>query len=278
FLENNRPLVPGAYSIDWHLAELEAVGAPIEAAFPSRYDSAVEIARRYAVPLPPRFLLFWHDLTGPEIRALGEFVERSGRWADARLHLPDDPSWREPLERLGFLSRPSEGERVGTPDSSAALVGGVGLRVESGALQRDRPLDPVAADPLAYVSRLAGVRIKARAPSRIGARIGRPEKAHQRIMKPNVHALFPIGESGGDRRSIPTAARAPGPGVRLELGIRRCPACEKHTIWCRCACGQPTEPTGELAFQELPVGPLWTSALERLGLRVAPEVKGVKGL
>ncbi|EQD27245.1 protein containing DNA polymerase II large subunit DP2, partial [mine drainage metagenome] len=155
FLENNRPLVPGAYSIDWHLAELEAVGAPIEAAFPSRYDSAVEIARRYAVPLPPRFLLFWHDLTGPEIRALGEFVERSGRWADARLHLPDDPSWREPLERLGFLSRPSEGERVGTPDSSAALVGGVGLRVESGALQRDRPLDPVAADPLAYVSRLA---------------------------------------------------------------------------------------------------------------------------
>ncbi|MHB1435235.1 MAG: DNA polymerase II large subunit [Thermoplasmata archaeon] len=278
FLENNRPLAPGAYSIDWHLAELEAAGAPIEAAFPSGYAEAVETARRHGVPLPPRFLLFWHDLTGPEIRALAEFVERAGRWTEDRLHLPDDPSWREPLERLGFLSRPSEGERIGTPDSSAALVGGVGLRVDSGALLRHRPLDPVAADPLEYVSRLAGVRVKARAPSRIGARIGRPEKAHQRIMRPNVHVLFPLGESGGDRRSIPTAARAPGPGPRLELGVRRCPACEKHTIWGRCACGHPTEPTGETSFQELPVGPLWMAALERLGLRVAPEVKGVKGL
>ncbi len=278
FLENNRPLAPGAYSIDWHLAELEAAGAPREAAFPAGYDEAVELARRYAVPLPPRFLLFWHDLTAPEIRALAEFVERSGRWVDGRLHLPDDPAWREPLERLGFLSGASEGERIGTPDSSAALVGGAGLRVDLGHLGRDRPLDPVTADPLEYVGRLAGVRIKARAPSRIGARIGRPEKAHQRIMKPNVHVLFPVGESGGDRRSIPTAASAPGPGPRLELGIRRCPACEKHTIWGRCACGQPTEATGETSVQELPVGALWTDAMERLGLRVAPEVKGVKGL
>jgi len=278
FLENNRSLVPGAYSIDWHRAELEAAGAPDDAAFPDDYPAAEEIAHRYGVSLPPRFLLFWHDLTGEEIRALAEFVERCGRWEGRSLHLPEDPAWREPLERLGFLSRAREGERIGTPDSSAALVGGVGLAVGAGGWRRLRPLDPVLPDPLEYVSRLAGLRIKARAPSRIGARIGRPEKAHQRIMKPNVHVLFPVGESGGDRRSVSLASRSSAARPRVELGVRRCPACERHTIWGRCSCGTHTQPTGETSFQELPVDALWSGAIDRLGLRVVPEVKGVKGL
>ena len=38
--------------------------------------------------------------------------------------------------------------------------------------------------------------------TRIGARIGRPEKAKERLMKPAPNMLFPIGENGGKERNI----------------------------------------------------------------------------
>jgi DNA polymerase II large subunit len=281
FLENNRALVPGAYSLDWHLAEVaRAGGSAASEGGPPTYAEAVEQARSLGVPLHPRYLLFWHDLTGEEIAGLSKFVERNGRWQAERLWLPGATEDRERLVRLGFLHAPGpEGGLLGDPTSSVALVGGLGLAPDGQRLVRRVEIDPVDADPLALVSRLSGTVVKARGPSRIGARVGRPEKARERAMSPNVHALFPVGESGGPRRSVPDAARDTGArGVRTVVGVRRCPACARTTMWHRCACGQHTEPTGEVAGQELPLAALWQAATHRLPLRRIPEVKGVKGL
>ncbi len=72
FLENNRALVPGAYSLDWHAEELRAAGVdPTAGVGVTSYAAAVELSRAHEVPLHPRWLLFWHDLTTAEIRALG---------------------------------------------------------------------------------------------------------------------------------------------------------------------------------------------------------------
>jgi DNA polymerase II large subunit len=127
---------------------------------------------------------------------------------------------------------------------------------------------------------LAGVIIPARGPSRIGARVGRPEKARQRKMSPNVHVLFPVGEAGGAQRSIPQAARqSQGHGLPIQLGVRECPRCHRTTVWSRCSCGAHTHATGQVTTQELSVAPIWAQAIERLDLRRAPpNVKGVKGL
>ncbi len=280
FLENNRALVPGAYSLDWHAEELRAAGAPDAALDPASYEAAVETARAFSVPLHPRFLLFWHDLTPAEIRALSEFVERSGRWVDGALELPRDPDWHDALVRLGFLFAPRDRDFLrGEPDPSAALVGGLGLAASGALLERVSPLDPVPTDPLAYVSRLAGVEVRARAPSRVGGRVGRPEKAYQRSMQPNVHGLFPVGAAGGPTRSLPEAARRTmKEGVPVELGVRRCPACGRTTVWPRCTCGTHTEPTGATVTEPLPIARLWSDALQRLAVPKAPMVKGVKGL
>ncbi len=282
FVENNRPLVPGTYDLEWHAAELAAAGAPPSALDPDSYAAAVDWARRYHVPLHPRYLLFWHDLTSAEIRALAEFVERHGRWANDALELPADAAWREVLVRLGFLHRSiGDGWIRGEPDASAALVGGAGLAPLAGGAGwvRSTPLDPVDADPIAYVSRLAGVTVRARSPSRIGARVGRPEKAYQRVMRPNVHALFPLGEAGGDRRSLRDAVeKTRQRGIRLELGVRHCPACGRHTVWSLCACGAHTRPTGAIAQEEIPIARLVQDAVARLGLSPTQDVKGVKGL
>jgi DNA polymerase II large subunit len=281
FLENNRALVPGAYSIDWHRAELGAAGAPDGPGDrPPTYDEAVATARALGVPLHPQYLLFWHDLTVEEIVDLARFVERSGRWEDGRLRLPWEPTTKELLVRLGLPHEPVGGhDLAGEPSGSAGLVGGLGLSVEGGALVRREPLEPIGTDPLALVSRLAGATVRARGPSRIGARVGRPEKARLRKMSPNVHALFPIGDAGGSHRSIPEAARRTmRDGVVVNLGHRQCPECHKSTVWLKCACGAHTEATGDVVSEALPVARLWADAVSRLHLGNVPEVKGVKGL
>ncbi|HEY6238840.1 MAG TPA: DNA polymerase II large subunit [Thermoplasmata archaeon] len=281
FLENNRSLVPGSYSLDWHFGELEAVGASPDAFQPApSYAEAIAVALRWAVPLHPRHLLFWHDLTTDEIAALSRFVERSGTLDRESLALPWTEGPRELLVRLGFLHSPSDGQGlVGEAERTPALLGGLGLAAESGAIVRRAALEPLDADPILYVSRLAGVPIRARSPSRIGGRVGRPEKARLRKMSPNVHALFPLGEAGGSHRSIPEAARRTmRDGVVVPLGVRKCPECGRSTVWLKCACGTHTEPTGQVINQPFPVARLWGDAVNRLKLGKSFEVKGVKGL
>ncbi len=282
FLENNRPLVPGAYTLEWHLEELREAGVPLDdRAYHPTFAEAVETARAANVPLHPRFLLFWHDLTSGEIRALSEYVEREGRWVSNALELPRDPEVREVLVRLGFLHAPrGEGTLRGEEELSQAFVAGLGLVPGQHGLLRVAPVEPVDIEPLVYVSRLAGVRIPARGPSRIGARVGRPEKARQRKMSPNVHALFPVGEAGGVQRSLLEAARqSQGRGIPTQLGVRECLTCHRTTVWPRCSCGAHTRATGQVTTQALSVAPIWAQAIERLDLRRAPpNVKGVKGL
>ncbi|MGD0257847.1 MAG: DNA polymerase II large subunit [Thermoplasmata archaeon] len=280
FLENNRALAPGAYSLDWHAEELKAAGADRSAIAASTYEEAVRTSTTFRVPLHPRWLLFWHDLSPGEIRSLSEFVERTGRWHDGRLEVPHDPAWREVLVRLGFLMGPSGPDQwQGEPDPSAALVGGLGLEPGDGLLLRRVSLDPSDEDPLAYVSRLAGVTVRGRGPSRIGGRVGRPEKAYQRSMEPNVHALFPVGAAGGPTRSVPEAARQTmREGIRVELGVRLCPSCHRTTVWNRCTCGTHTEPDGRTVSEPLPIARIWSDAVARLHLAKTPVVKGVKGL
>ncbi|MGC2790360.1 MAG: DNA polymerase II large subunit [Thermoplasmata archaeon] len=281
FLENNHDLVPGAYSPDWHAEELREAGLDeTEGLDVDSYEEAARTAVDHQVPLHPRWLLFWGDLSPAEIRALAEFVERTGRWVDDALEIPDDPSWREALLRLGFLSAPCGLEvRRGEPDPSGALVGGLGLARDGPLLVRRSPLDPMDLDPLEYVNRLAGVEIRARAPSRVGARVGRPEKAYQRVMQPNVHALFPVGAAGGPTRSVPEAARRTvREGTPVDLGVRNCPGCGHTTVWARCSCGTHTTPTDRVLTESLPIARIWNDALARLHLGKVPMVKGVKGL
>jgi len=280
FLENNRTLAPGAYSPDAYLEDLRAAGVDVSDGPPATtLAEAIDLSRRNGVPLDPRWLLFWHDLLSEEVRTIAEHVERSGRWSGGALLLPDDPTHRGLLDRLGVLRRRADPSTWRLePESSEALLATLGLVSGPERLDRVVPLEPVDPDPLAYVSRLAGVEIRARGPTRIGGRVGRPEKAYHRAMQPNVHALFPVGEAGGPTRSLPEAAgRAPG-GVRVELGLRKCPACGTMSVWTRCGCGAHTEPTGEVAAHSVPIATLWPDAVARLRIPKAPTVKGVKGL
>ncbi|WP_226482265.1 DNA polymerase II large subunit [Natrinema amylolyticum] len=99
------------------------------------------------------------------------------------------------------------------------------------------------------VNEVAPFRVRERAPTRIGNRMGRPEKSESRDLSPPVHTLFPIGEAGGAQRNVADAAKhaetmSDTPGiVELQVGRQRCESCGTETFKNRCPdCNARTTP------------------------------------
>jgi DNA polymerase II large subunit len=156
-----------------------------------------------------------------------------------------------------------------------------------------------ASSPLELLSLLSGVQIKDKAPTYVGGRMGRPEKAKHREMKPLVHVLFPVGLKGGSHRDLMEASRQ-GP-VFVELAKRKCPNCKSYTLKVKCLacdcetiserlcprCGKAVRDTGcstcktdGVMYQRQPVNfkELIDIASANLGYPLPKMLRGVKGL
>jgi DNA polymerase II large subunit len=93
---------------------------------------------------------------------------------------------------------------------------------------------------LEVLKTLSGIEIKAKAPTTVGARMGRPEKAKRREMNPLVHVLFPVGLAGGKERNLIVASQK-GP-LHADLVMRECPNCHRTALRTKCgSCGSRTE-------------------------------------
>ena len=145
------------------------------------------------------------------------------------------------------------------------------------------------------VRRLSNLRWEDSVPCRVGSRMGRPEKAGVREMKPMVHALYPIGESGGPQRLLGQAA---GKGsIRVEMGPRICDKCGRDTPHLRChhrlsedveECGGRTSVRKRKGDHNrrrmgqrtsVPLGKIVETKRRALGLnRIPDRIKAVKGL
>jgi DNA polymerase II large subunit len=298
FLENNHPLVPPSYCEEWWLLE----GGPRH---PRDEDEAVTLADGGA-PLHPAWTWFWDDITPGQFRDLSRFVHAHAKLEDGCLALPADPAIKEILEELLVPHNVREGTlRIG-PWKAFSRCLGLGPVPGAGALP---PLDSMeGSDGLALASALSGWTVRSRGGTRIGGRMGRPGKSKPREMKPPPHALFPLGEAGGSRRSFQEAqthapvANMDGGVITIEAGRRRCSACGTLTYRNRCQCGRHTDPvytcpnckrettgpecpkcgTGTTCSQvcTINIREEYARALERLGLRqnAVVLVKGVKGL
>ena len=135
---------------------------------------------------------------------------------------------------------------------TAARQEGFGIQEtdEAGAVAAEKIEDPGPNDPEALraarvlldehsaerslwlTRRLSSLRWEDSVPCRVGSRMGRPEKAGTREMKPMVHALYPIAENGGPQRLLGLAA---GKGViRVQMGPRVCDKCGQESPHLRC--------------------------------------------
>jgi DNA polymerase II large subunit len=284
FLENNHDLAPGAYTAEWWEEEVRAADASRASALAENgapsFDEAIAISRELGVPLHPRYNLFWHDMTPAQVAGLSDLVSGSGSMDDGHLVLPGDAvdaEAKDLLCALGALHRMRDGALVFGRHSFPMLLC-LGLEPNGdGTVTRRREVPHERFDnPLAMVSYLAGVEIRAKAPTRVGARMGRPEKAKERKMKPPPHVIFPVGAAGGSQRLVNDAIRARR--IQVEMGHRRCPKCGERTPFSMCECGTHTLAQEEPSRQNVDMSKVMATARSRLGVSSMPSVKGVKGM
>src|SRR2546428_784814 len=273
FLENNHVLMPGAFSLEWYGALLrEKLGALPDGWEDVDGPQALAWSRDLGIPLHPRHNLFFHDLTVEELTRLRELIGAHGRIDDGRLIVPGDEEPREWLVRLGATYR-VRGDEVVVERHTAALLATLGIDV--GPVLRLAPA-PASDDPLAFVSALAGLSVKARGPTRIGARMARPEKSAPRKMQPAPHSLFPIGHEGGAQRLLLEAASKET--IEVEVGLRICASCGKRWFLPKCSCGGHTVSRNGPTRQRIPLADVLRTALERMGETKPAEIKAVQGM
>ncbi|MFW6384491.1 MAG: DNA polymerase II large subunit, partial [Halodesulfurarchaeum sp.] len=259
FVENNKPLAPASYTVEWWVQDLAAAGADVQALRDSPYvdlaapdpEQALNWARDHDAPLHPAFTYLYHDLDVAALDRLADALA-AGHVEGEELHVPRSAPVREALETLLVEHRQREDLIVPT---WRPLVRTLGLTTE---LERQWAREDLSEDALTWdnamkaVQEVAPFAVRERAPTRIGNRMGRPEKSESRDLSPAVHTLFPIGAAGGDQRDVGEAAAAGDEldgsrgTVEVELGRRECPACGTETYNPRCPeCGEHTRPVYE---------------------------------
>ncbi len=274
FLENNHPLVPAAYGLDWYREDLLRAAGELPDNWESpEFGEAVGLSEDYGVPLHPLYNLFWHDLSVGQLRRLRKLLVDGGRWEKGRLMLQAD---EEVVDLLVDLGTPfhRKGDELAVGRHSKVLLRCLGVDVTEGSLRLKEDVE--AATPLEYVSKLGGIRVESRAPTRIGARMGRPEKAKERLMRPPPHGLFPIGGSGGAQRLLSKALDRDRTAV--EVGVRKCTDCGKTWFLPRCPCGGHTVNLQRVVAESIPLRELHRQALESLQEGRIEGVKLVQGM
>ena len=235
FLENNHNLIPPSYCHEWWMLE----GGEKR---PENEMEAVEMAvsGKY---LHPDYTYIWDDLSCDDVAALSDAVAGSGEVSGGKLFLPGDFPLKERLEILLLPHKVREGRIV--IDSPVVFLACLGLTMNLSARESRESL-PECRDGLEAASHLSGFKMRSKAGTRIGGRMGRPGKSKERKMNPPPHGLFPVGNEGGSRRSFQEASKSKenrkGGMITAEMGLRRCPSCKKITFKNICECGTHTEP------------------------------------
>jgi len=274
FVENNAILPPSGYCYEWWIQELEEKVDLNEVREKYSIDdfesmdaeTAFRISEDYGIPLHPRYNLFWHDINGEELDKLRDSI-RNGRF-DGKLYLKKNEEIKEILLKLGALHLERDEyvlERYAIP-----LIKCCGFGIKEGKIVEVRKSE---GEVMEAIQEMSGIKIMPRSPYRIGARMGRPEKAAERKMKTSPHLLFPVGLAGGKERLLLEAKR-----TEVEMGERRCERCGNSTYKSRCSCGGHTYFTGKIKKFSVNVADETRKEASQMGVNIPAKIKGVIGL
>ncbi|MCK5390134.1 MAG: hypothetical protein KAJ36_06570, partial [Candidatus Thorarchaeota archaeon] len=281
-IENNHPLVPSGYCEEWWSHDLEHAISKLSATqltsrlkgsdlTPQTFNAiiespltiiptpaqAVHLSKKLKIPLHPYYLYRWAALSIDEVRNLREWIltkHRISKKDDGHIVLPFVRKYKTMLENMGIPHKFSENRKklILTDDPVTILVQ-LGPDTKS----------PKGKNTLEMLNSVSDVILRDKVGFAIGARMGRPEKAQERRMKPPVQSLFPVGRSKGSERRIDEVAKSVQyistldsfdenndidtkipevSGVKVELVARKCPKCKLKTFESKCPkCGTHTE-------------------------------------
>ncbi|MDI6805480.1 MAG: DNA polymerase II large subunit, partial [Candidatus Bathyarchaeia archaeon] len=323
FLYNSKPLAPSGYVEEWWAEDLqraiiekfngniqglteitkislERLKAFLENPFINKpaIQEAITFSLTLQAPLHPSFTFFWSNLRSiEELEQLRSWLLNSKIQKESGLvcEIVGDlqTNVKQALETICLPHKVSEGKIMIEGADAHAFAFSLGYESTSAV---DFSFAKSITDA---ISQLAGVEIREKAVTFVGARMGRPEKAKRREMNPLVHILFPVGLAGGTQRDIVEATKKER--VFVEVVKRKCRVCNTFTFRVKCPnCGSETfiekscprcgkvlngdecpvckVRTNPYQKQSVNFKELLENGCERLGVSIPKVLKGVKGL
>ena len=290
FLENNAQLVPSGYVEEFWIEELKKKITDYKTEELSKFlthtptlDEAFEISLNFKIPLHPHYLFYWDMITAEEFK---EILQPNSIESDSISY----PIICKPiLEKLGVPHKISDSSII-LQDNEAKVFYNLLFR------------NPVTLTELSIpkiISKTSGITIRNKFSTSIGVRIGRPEKAAPRQMKPPIHTLFPIGDKGGATRDLLKASTRAD--FYTNIYNRFCKKCNESSIGIKCLnCGEKTsinyicpscrdnlsetfcqkckKNTKSYSYHAFPLKNKLITAQEIAGIRAQEPFKGVKEL
>lgn len=314
FRKNNSILQQSSYVEEFWQVQIASAGESAKIDHGKlTFKDAYSLSLKFGVPIHPKFLFEFlgvraEDLERVALAIPAAVLEKGNVFDVAELRLAFEKELKNTLERMNVPHKIDGNSIVIAKESAQSLLASLGFAEgESGTLKpADMQQFRSIASPLEIVNKLAPFKLMKRS-TFIGARIGRPEKARERLMKPAPNILFPISSYGGSSRNLSNAysydAKRFGKEVmKVELARHRCKLCglSLDTPYCysckakaevertcpKCGlkqeekkcikCGSET-----LAYDERPIdfSNLIANATSKLGMMSMPSgVKGVRGL
>ncbi len=317
FKKTNTPLPPTSYVEEYWIEQLFAAGFKGEPskAIPS-FKEAYEFSKTYRVPMHPRWIYDYNEITSNDILEIakaimkGDIAKKEASIFDiSELVIPiTTNSLRDAVERLCINHFDDGSSIILKNDDAQSILATLGfVKNEQVYLHQDviKAFD-TSKEPLDMINSIAPFKIMKIA-TRIGARIGRPEKARERLMTPAPSILFPIGEYGSKDRNLYKAymedKRRFGDSLtEVEIARYRCaagkelvtsPFCSIHSsramlericekcgrITSKSICAVCNSKTMGYSNMKINLSTLLDAAMKNVGAQSLPKVlKGVKGL
>ncbi|ACX72717.1 DNA polymerase II, large subunit DP2 [Methanocaldococcus vulcanius M7] len=286
FLENNHPLLPSCWCEEWYEQLLKSKNISYNEEFIGnpRPDEAVKFALETKTPLHPRFTYHWHDVSKEEIILLRNWLlkgkednfEGKKVWI-VDLETEEDKKAKRVLELIGCCHLVRNKKVV--IEEYYPLLYSLGFDVENkkDLVENIEETANSAKNSIHFVNLLSPFEVRRNTYVYVGARMGRPEKAAPRKMKPPVNGLFPIGNAGGQVRLINKAVEENNTDD-IDVSYAVCPKCEKISLYRVCPfCGTKVE-LNKFGKIKAPLKDYWYNALKRLGINKPGDVKCIKGM
>ena len=229
FLQNNYKLCPVGYNHEWWLLELSEKTksySDYKDENSITFDQAIHLSKTYEIPLHPKYVPAWDNLSISEIQTIQDQFSTKNQFSRSLKPL---------FEKLWIPHLVSNQSLELNNDFFESLK----IQIASDNAKPNEELKL----PLEYINYYSSVYIRDIVGTSIGARMGRPEKAKERKMKPVLHGLFPLGnEKSIDRRL--QKAREAGKAAAY-MADRFCSSCSIATYFAYCPiCHEETQVQG----------------------------------
>ena len=236
--------------------------------FPS-IEEALKISIQFDIPLHPKYLFYWETITINEFLFIRNILLNTidNNCAKSTIELPYNYELKTIFEKLGiFHSINNTEQTINLLDRSQAIsliylcipetyqVNHLNyndlnenistaelfnlLKKDNYIFEHQHKINNIIENNtdkytvMQLINLISDIKIRSKFSSSISVRVGRPEKAAERKMKPPIHVLFPVGNKGGPMRDILKASNSIS--FYSEKSNRFCNKCNIPSLGTKC--------------------------------------------